>query len=176
MTVRSRPVWIVELLCSTALVALFVTPTLAQDGSMNMPSMPPPANRPASPPPKSDEPPDTEPTPSSSDDGGMQGMTVDSMNMPGMDMAEHMMAGATESYSMMRDASGTAWQPDSTPMEGLHSELWGWSTMLHGYITAVHDHQAAHAAARRHSAKACLWAWPKNSLESARSPCEPWCR
>jgi len=69
----------------------------------------------------------------------MNGMTVDSMNMPGM--GDHMMDGATGSYSMMRDASGTAWQPDSTPMEGLHGTLWGWSTMLHGYITGVYDHQ-----------------------------------
>lgn len=56
-------------------------------------------------------------------------------------MGDQMTAGATGSYSMMRDASGTAWQPDSTPMEGLHSDLWGWSTMLHGYITGVFDHQ-----------------------------------
>lgn len=68
-------------------------------------------------------------------------MTVDSVNMPGMEMGDQMTAGATGSYSMMRDASGTAWQPDSTPMEGLHSDLWGWSTMLHGYITGVFDHQ-----------------------------------
>jgi hypothetical protein len=60
-------------------------------------------------------------------------------NMPGM--GGHMMAGATGSYSMMRDASGTAWQPDSTPMQGWNGELWGWSAMLHGYVTGVYDNQ-----------------------------------
>ncbi len=74
---------------------------------------------------------------------GMPGMTVDAMpaDMPGMDMGGHMMAGATGSYSMMRDASGTSWQPDSTPMEALNGELWGWSTMLHGSVTGVYDNQ-----------------------------------
>ena len=62
--------------------------------------------------------------------------------MAGMDMGPGpMMAGALGSYSMMRDASGTAWQPDSTPMEGLNGALGGWSTMLHGYAFGVYDNQ-----------------------------------
>ena len=52
-----------------------------------------------------------------------------------------MMAGTLGSYSMMRDASGTSWQPDSTPMEGIHGQAGGWSTMLHGYVLGVYDHQ-----------------------------------
>jgi hypothetical protein len=51
------------------------------------------------------------------------------------------MSGALGSYSMMRDASGTAWQPDSATMEGMHGMLGGWNTMLHGYVTAIYDHQ-----------------------------------
>jgi hypothetical protein len=79
--------------------------------------------------------------------GAMEGMPVDSTdNMPGMRMGANgemsMMAGALGSYTMMRDASGTAWQPDSTPMEGINGELAGWMTMLHGYITGVFDHQS----------------------------------
>ena len=49
--------------------------------------------------------------------------------------------GALGDYSMMRDASGTSWQPDSAPMEGIHSILGDWATMAHGYIEAVYDHQ-----------------------------------
>lgn len=76
-----------------------------------------------------------------SDEKPMDGMSMDKMDdMPGMNM-DHMMAGATGSYSMMRDASGTAWQPDSTPMEGLNGMLGDWSTMLHGYLTGVYDNQ-----------------------------------
>ena len=62
--------------------------------------------------------------------------------MAGMDMGSgEMMAGALGSYSMMRDASGTAWQPDSTPMEGINAAHGGWSTMLHGYAFGVYDNQ-----------------------------------
>ena len=67
---------------------------------------------------------------------GMDGMSMDGMNMSG-----GMMAGAMGPYSMMRDASGTSWQPESTPMEGISGTLDGWSTMLHGYVTGVYDHQ-----------------------------------
>ena len=42
--------------------------------------------------------------------------------------------GALGAYSMTRDASGTSWQPESTPMEAIHGELGQWATMLHGFI------------------------------------------
>ena len=59
-------------------------------------------------------------------------------SMVGMDMGSGvMMAGALGSYSMMRDASGTSWQPDSTPMEGINGAYGGWSTMLHGNAFGV---------------------------------------
>ncbi|MEY4411505.1 MAG: hypothetical protein RLZ69_1079 [Actinomycetota bacterium] len=35
---------------------------------------------------------------------------------------------------MTREASGTSWQPDSTPMEGLDWEIGDWSMMAHGNI------------------------------------------
>jgi len=44
-------------------------------------------------------------------------------------------------YSMMRDASGTAWQPDGAVMSGTHGQLGSWATMLHGYVFGVLDHQ-----------------------------------
>ena len=50
-------------------------------------------------------------------------------------------AGALGDYSMARDGSGTAWQPDSSPMEGIHGSLGQWSTMLHGYAFGIYDHQ-----------------------------------
>ena len=60
----------------------------------------------------------------------------DMEDMAGMDMSAHaghaMMAGALGAYPMTRDASGTAWGPDSAPHEGVHGTLGGWTTMLHG--------------------------------------------
>src|ERR1700709_1870144 len=49
--------------------------------------------------------------------------------------------GALGDYSMMRDSSGTSWQPEATPMEGIHGLYGDWSTMVHGYISAIYDHQ-----------------------------------
>jgi hypothetical protein len=75
--------------------------------------------------------------------GAMPGMTIDKVDMGGMDM-EHgmtMMAGALGRYSMMRDASGTSWQPDSTPMEGAAWQSAGWTGMVHGYVDLIYDRQ-----------------------------------
>jgi len=44
------------------------------------------------------------------------------------------MTGALGAYAMTRDASGTAWQPESTPMEAIHGQYGNWATMLHGFI------------------------------------------
>jgi hypothetical protein len=51
------------------------------------------------------------------------------------------MKGALGDYSMMRDASGTSWQPDSSMMEGIHGIAGDWATMIHGYASLVYDHQ-----------------------------------
>jgi hypothetical protein len=52
-----------------------------------------------------------------------------------------MMGGALAAYPMTRDASGTAWQPDAAPMMGIMGQSGAWSTMLHGYATAIYDNQ-----------------------------------
>lgn len=58
---------------------------------------------------------------------------------PGMAMGA--MTGQLGAYPMTRDASGTAWQPDSSPMEGLDGQHGDWATMLHGYATLDYDDQ-----------------------------------
>lgn len=57
--------------------------------------------------------------------------------------ADHEMAmtSALGPYSMARDGSGTAWQPDATPMQGLHLTSADWSVMAHGYLNTVYDRQ-----------------------------------
>jgi hypothetical protein len=56
--------------------------------------------------------------------------------MAPVDHGAHLMhmTGALGPYSMTRDASGTSWQPESTPMEAIHGQLGSWATMLHGFI------------------------------------------
>ena len=51
------------------------------------------------------------------------------------------MKGVLGNYSMMREASGTSWQPESTPHDGLFWELGDWSMMTHGFIDVIYDHQ-----------------------------------
>jgi hypothetical protein len=55
---------------------------------------------------------------------------------PGMTMA-----GLYGPYAMDREASGTSWQPDSTPMPGLHAMHGEWMTMLHGFVDGIYDEQ-----------------------------------
>jgi hypothetical protein len=73
----------------------------------------------------------------------------DMHDMPGMDHGSgdmdeemvHPMTGMYGPYEMSREASGTAWQPDSTPNEGIHLMTGDWSVMLHGFVNGVFDHQ-----------------------------------
>lgn len=70
-------------------------------------------------------------------------MDHDRKSMSPMDKGDHDtgMTGMFGSYPMTREASGTSWQPDSTPMEGIHAMRGDWMTMAHGYVNAVYDHQ-----------------------------------
>jgi hypothetical protein len=44
---------------------------------------------------------------------------------------------------MTRDASGTSWQPDATPMHAIHGMTGPWTWMIHGAIFAGYDAQAS---------------------------------
>jgi hypothetical protein len=49
--------------------------------------------------------------------------------------------GRLGAYPLMREASGTAWQPESSVHEGLLLPSGEWITMVHGWATAVWDDQ-----------------------------------
>src|SRR2546430_15905160 len=51
------------------------------------------------------------------------------------------MMGLEGPYAMSREGSGTSWQPDSTPMSGLHAMRGAWMTMVHGQADLVYDDQ-----------------------------------
>ena len=84
--------------------------------------------------------------------------------MSDMDMSGGMMAGALGHYSMMRDASGTSWQPDSTPMRGIMGTLGGWSTMVDGYITGVFDDQTGPRGSTKPFSESMLMGMAQNQL------------
>lgn len=106
-------------------------------------SMPMPAPSPAPAPSPSPEPMDPsmhgmEATPPASDqpmpamDHSMHG------GMAGMD---HMMPAMLGNFTMNREASGTAWQPESSPMYGAMFHGPAWSGMAMGNATLVYDQQ-----------------------------------
>jgi hypothetical protein len=58
--------------------------------------------------------------------------------------AGHMaMTGALGSYPMTREASGTAWQPDSSEHSGVMSMSGDWTLMAHGTLNLVYDSQGS---------------------------------
>ncbi|HEX4961453.1 MAG TPA: hypothetical protein VF173_11485 [Thermoanaerobaculia bacterium] len=61
-------------------------------------------------------------------------------DMPGMHEM-HAMQGMLGSYGMTREASGTAWQPESAPHEGQHTTWNGWHLMAHGFASLIYDRQ-----------------------------------
>jgi hypothetical protein len=68
----------------------------------------------------------------------------DMSQMSGMhDMSGHSMRGMFGPYAMTRESSGTAWQPESTPMMGEHFMLGDWTLMVHGFAYAIYDHQGS---------------------------------
>jgi hypothetical protein len=68
---------------------------------------------------------------------GMQGMSQGERG--GHQMA---MSGSLGSYPMEREASGTAWQPDTSEHMGLHVMSGDWMLMAHGLLNLVYDHQS----------------------------------
>src|SRR5260370_5383931 len=66
-------------------------------------------------------------------------------DMDSMEGMEHMhgmaMTGMFGPYAMSREASGTSWQPDSTPHEGIHWMRGSWMYMLHGFANAGYTNQ-----------------------------------
>lgn len=61
----------------------------------------------------------------------------------------HEMRGFYGPYSMTREASGTAWQPEASPMEGLHLMRNDWMFMFHGFAYAVYDDQGGNRGDRK---------------------------
>ena len=80
--------------------------------------------------------------------------------MPGMkmDMPHGDMTGMFGPYPMTREASGTSWQPDGTPMEGIHGMNGPWRTIWHGYVNVVYDHQGGPRGGKQTFAESMLMA------------------
>lgn len=61
------------------------------------------------------------------------------MNMSNDDSVK--MNGMLGSYPMTREASGTSWQPESSPHDGIHFMSGEWMGMAHGFANFIYDDQ-----------------------------------
>jgi hypothetical protein len=83
--------------------------------------------------------------------------TSDHAGMPGMQHGgalDHSamtapMLGQFGPYPISREASGTSWQPDSTPHQGVHLMAGEWSLMGHANIFGVYDQQGGPRGANK---------------------------
>jgi hypothetical protein len=116
-----------QALCLAGMLASPATAQTAGDHEMGaMPDMPAPKDAATV---KTDKP-------------GMAGMDMPGMTSDDTDQAMSMpMTGAFGPYAMSREASGTSWQPDSTPHAGLDFMAGDWMLMAHGYADAIYDNQ-----------------------------------
>ncbi len=69
-------------------------------------------------------------------------MPMDDQHQMSIEGHSMSMQGMFGPYSMMREASGTSWQPDSSPHSGIMGMSGAWQTMVHGYLDAIYDHQS----------------------------------
>src|SRR5437899_3929621 len=104
-------------------------------------------------------------------DHDMAGMDMSHMDMPGMDMPGmdmgHAMTGALGPYAMTREASGTAWQPDASPHDGLQLMRGPWMLMVHGVLNGVYDKQYGPRGAEQGSVSGMLMAMAQRPLGDA---------
>ena len=85
-------------------------------------------------------------------------------DMPGMDMPVHKMTGALGAYAMTRDASGTAWQPDASALDGLHIMRGDWMIMVHADLNLVYDRQNGPRGDRKSFAAGMLMGMGKRTF------------
>jgi hypothetical protein len=117
---------------------------------------------------------------------GMEGMEgMDMANMAGMQGMQGMpdmpgMAAFLGPYGMTREASGTSWQPESSPHEGLHWSHGPWQLMTHGYAMLVHSDQAGGERATKTFSENMLMTMASRPLGAGRLglramlSAEPW--
>ena len=88
-------------------------------------------------------PPQAEQKPEPAVDHSQMDHSQHAMPQPADEHAGHDMAmtGALGAYPMAREASGTAWQPDSSEHGGLHVMSGDWTFMAHGKLDLVYSWQ-----------------------------------
>ncbi len=91
--------------------------------------------------------------------------------MPGMSMTDGdrktmRMPAAFGPYSMMREASGTAWQPDASPVQGVMRMAGNWTIMGQAMLNGVYDDQSGPRGGDRFFASGMVMGMATNALSA----------
>lgn len=76
------------------------------------------------------------------------------------------MPGFYGNYAAAREASGTSWQPESSPMHGRHFMFHDWNVMIHGYATATYGDQGGKRGADKSFSASMLMLMANKKLSS----------
>ena len=81
-------------------------------------------------------------------------------------------------YAPTRESSGTSWQPEASPHEGLHARFGEWDTMTHGFANLIYDDQGGPRGDTKTFMTSMLMvmAQPRGRRSRARSAFAPCCR
>lgn len=72
--------------------------------------------------------------------------------------SEMPMRGLLGNYPRTREASGTSWQPDTVPHEGVHAMFGEWMLMAHGFANVIYDNQGGERGDRKvFSSNMLMW-------------------
>ncbi len=77
------------------------------------------------------------------------------------------MAGLYGQYDMTRESSGTSWQPDASPMAGVHSMRGPWMLMAEGFANLIYDDQGGPRGAVQTFSTSMFMVMARRQLQSA---------
>jgi len=76
------------------------------------------------------------------------------------------MEGLLGDYAMTREGSGTGWQPESTPLDGLMRMEGAWMDMIHGFANLIYDEQGGPRGATQSFSTSMLMLMARRELDA----------
>jgi hypothetical protein len=86
---------------------------------------------------------------------------------PGEDHGNHEMKGFLGPYGTGREGSGTSWQPDNSPHQGIHARYGEWMTMWHAMFNGVYDNQGGPRGDTRTFVSGMVMAMAQRQMEAS---------
>ena len=104
----------------------------------------------------------------SNTDGAEPTLAADAqMDNAADNVMNNLMQGAFGGYPMSRDASGTSWAPDDTPLDAIHTMGDSWMTMLHGRLSLAQTEQSGPRGSTQSFSSSMLMLAVKKATENS---------